>query len=971
MEQYSDLRILDCNRLHSVEGVSGNDNNPALFTNELGDGVRLEVGDQVSIQNAFVSEIGAGADTIEIKGEPLYSASGVPLTKTLYYTDELPAYPTRSWDTSLATQNLITGFQKITSTNREFTYQLRDDECNIETQYWTSNNGRGYIGLPRRFAYRELYLGQASASTVSLVWDETDNSTTGRTVYYQRSITACEDDYQYYRDGFVPTATDQYPEGHYVLKNNNKRFTIMRKQGDTYFNYDILTYTSEPNPTAILPAVADRDPAIYDYDIYKEIVNIKVNNGFNSPSDISNQITNQLKKAEKPKKFLSRDTSGIVQHITTTNSTNTWKPFNCASYGKHSTTTFTEWHNGSNTQKAVDYYAPYQNIAVKRADLFILGRKCNTAEAHAIYNTPLLHVNKATNTIKTSYRYPEDLENLSNLFKAQANYPELFTGRSFYGGCIQPDGYSTIDDCRFLHMDYNDNSNASRLGNDGYAGAVGSFSQASIPIFFHYNKSQENTIFDFPSTKDLSMGFATSYNGTAFGLANRLFIEFHPELMNGSARTGSPDFLYTHYPSNASGYQTRDIPLHTKIGWDYHFNAFSTVALLPWAGRMDRDFLNNCEYSVQNASQPLSSGSVYNIASDMSQTYIGANDPLFNFDSVSSRFYFSRLHTAENAGQTNIIAGITIEGATPINDTASSEVYKMNPRFNQYEYCPDMKPYYKSYIAFGNFEGKTPTSNSSQTIDIASRQADPFTIFDANSGIYISDLGYNSDDFQLGLWSILGFQYSQFNAPQSVNLNRLTRIDADNKSAVSIMTTNCEVVSSQTINYNVNPYGAVLYTNALASPYCMTGANGANPLTVNGSNLLHGDSIPILPAISEATESIQLTAINLPRKMLRPYYLIRSDIIEQPKYIGHDKALLPVVGLCDKQYSGGDFYFGSDNSFTFRITKPRTLTSITTSIHDPNGTFANCNLDSAVIYKVIKNRIVDTDILGGILNKKK
>ena len=117
MEQYSDLRILDCNRLHSVEGVSGNDNNPALFTNELGDGVRLEVGDQVSIQNAFVSEIGAGADTIEIKGEPLYSASGVPLTKTLYYTDELPAYPTRSWDTSLATQNLITGFQKITSTN--------------------------------------------------------------------------------------------------------------------------------------------------------------------------------------------------------------------------------------------------------------------------------------------------------------------------------------------------------------------------------------------------------------------------------------------------------------------------------------------------------------------------------------------------------------------------------------------------------------------------------------------------------------------------------------------------------------------------------------------------------------------------------------------------------------------------------------------------------------------------------------
>ena len=963
MEQYSDLMILDCNRLHSIEGVSGNNNNPALFTNEIGNGVKLNVGDEVSIQNAFVSEVGAGADTIEIKGEPLLDSSGNPLTKTINYTDEINEYPTRSWDNTSI--NLITGYQKITSTNKPFTYQLRDDECNIETQYWTSNNGRGYIGLPRRWAYNETYTGISTSGIVAENWNQVDEATSGRIYWYQRYQTACEDDYQYYRDDFVPGANSEYPEGHFIMKNNNKRFTVLRKQGETFFNFDVLTYGQGANFQATLPTVNNRDPAIYEYDYYKEIINIKVNKGFNSPSDISDQITNQLKKADEPKVYKYKDDSGVVQHITTTNSTNTWKPFNAVAFQKWDSTHFGIWNAGANNQEAVEYYAPYQNIAVKRPDLFILGRKCNTAGGHAIYPGVggLLHADVATNTLKTSFRYPEDLVNLSNLFKAQGNYPELFTGRSFFGGCIQEDGFSTIDNCRFLHLDYNDNSNENRLGNDGYDATSASKNTASIPVFFHYNKSQENILFDNPSTTQLSYGFATSYI-TPFGF---LGIELHPELMDGATRKGSPDFTYTHYLAGA-GYVVRDIPNQTKIGWDWHFNAFSTVAIIPFTSRLDRDYINNNEFSVQNGSQKLNKGDLTNISADISQTYIGANDPLFNFDAVSSRFYFSRLHTSENAGQTDIQAGITETEAPIINIDASKEVYKMNPRFNQYEYCPDIRPYRKSYVGHANFLGKSPATNTSQTIDIMSRQVEPFTIFDSNSGIFISDLGYNENDFNRGLWSILGFRYSQFNTVESLNLNRLSRVDAKNKNALSIMTTNCEVVSEDTISYNVNPYGATFFTNQLATPYAMV---GPHPFTVNGSNTLNGSSIPIYPAITKNTESIQLTAIDLPRKMLRPYYLIRSNIIEQPKYIGHDKALLPVVGLCDKQYSGGDFYFGSDNTFSFRITKPRTLTSITTSIHDPDGTFSNCNLDSAVIYKVIKNMNVDTDILGGILNKKK
>ena len=67
--EYTNLTILDCNRQHSVQALSGNEENTSLFTNELGRGIQLDVGDKVSVQGAYISEIGAGADTIELKGE--------------------------------------------------------------------------------------------------------------------------------------------------------------------------------------------------------------------------------------------------------------------------------------------------------------------------------------------------------------------------------------------------------------------------------------------------------------------------------------------------------------------------------------------------------------------------------------------------------------------------------------------------------------------------------------------------------------------------------------------------------------------------------------------------------------------------------------------------------------------------------------------------------------------------------------
>ena len=69
MSEYVDTKLINCNRLASIESRTGNDSNPAVFTNPLNETVRLDVGDKVSLERAFINEVGAGnPQTIEFKG---------------------------------------------------------------------------------------------------------------------------------------------------------------------------------------------------------------------------------------------------------------------------------------------------------------------------------------------------------------------------------------------------------------------------------------------------------------------------------------------------------------------------------------------------------------------------------------------------------------------------------------------------------------------------------------------------------------------------------------------------------------------------------------------------------------------------------------------------------------------------------------------------------------------------------------
>ena len=61
---------------------------------------------------------------------------------------------------------------------------------------------------------------------------------------------------------------------------------------------------------------------------------------------------------------------------------------------------------------------------------------------------------------------------------------------------------------------------------------------------------------------------------------------------------------------------------------------------------------------------------------------------------------------------------------------------------------------------------------------------------------------------------------------------------------------------------------------------------------------------------------------------------------------------------------------GSPSSITFTITKPIQLADITTSIHDPDGSFALVNENSAIVYRITKVKQTPQDIIQQLIQEQ-
>ncbi len=1063
--EYVDTKLINCNRLASIEARSNNDSNPAVFTNPLNETVRLNVGDKISIERAFISEVGAGnPSTIEFKGQT------TGRNKVSTYTNIVPGsyYYKRS---SAYTPKYRLGFyQNITTT--EITDQdvdLRDNLAPLVIGYYiTTNEYPNYVQQPRRFA-------QTSDTRDSVPHNYThytnrDATTEGLTYNTINTKCICFADWikrENVTNGII-----------YKQKVDNTRYTLFIKEKISYTYDDADGNDLHQFPKKFHNGVF----AECTYLRVRERIDIEVNKGFNTPSAVANQITNQLTEVKNETIFTIDDATNFPRPITKTIETNTYKPINAQNLYNFNQTTLTSYLqqtlpvtrdnlDGADGQNAIDYIGTFGYIAVKRPEIFEAGRKMAN---ELVPNTPTIYESDGTTVVietlpdafegfqllttlsaiagtthniavnlRINVLYTEEnLKKIRDYLDATGLYPELWDNLdstehytdAHLNDPTPPLNLPTFQNSRFLHMNTYiteeiDNSGVCNetLGDDAFKQRVApnNVEMTTQPIFFKYDDSQRDKFIeprDYNTSDGLMYGFCSPHEYTNYepdGTEKKqYFIELHCDTVGGV-----PADLFT----DDVNLLTKDVFFRRRIGFDFHSTAYSTAIITPYSGYSNVDIgtmstTNDGAGGEVPQSYTGTINHIRSVANDnltmnlepyMTMTYIGANNPEITYNTEINRFELSRFHTANNIGNkfkagdsaTNIVSETMTPPArlTKLNEKppdkdleAGNTVYKINPRPPQFGYSPTFKPYLRDDSAYRTMMyPATPTDwiaqyNTSgtnrQIFEAYNLNIEPYKIFDSHGGIYIDNWGFDKDNWEDNIWDILGFDYDAVNA-SATSKNVLTkRVDNENSGALYRPTTNAEVVTTDTKNYVTNKYGAVQYYTSLPYPSCpvnykaatLTGGTGDNDFwlyvgddTLNATGFTPPNAQPLelWSEVAILTESTTITATDLQKSVLRPYYTIRSNILEGASAIGGNPtgANLPIISIVDKYSAANDYFMGSPSNLVFTVTKPTSLADITTSIHDSDGRYANVDKTSAVIYRIEKVRRTPVGLIQEIL----
>jgi hypothetical protein len=962
MNEYTDIKVVECNRLHSEEAKSNNNENFALWTNNLQDIIHLNPGDKVSVQGAMISERGAGQPTsIEIKGESL----GI---KKSFDTIEITNHTTNA---SVALER-IDNSDEQRATFKSITKEIFDNKGYFVMNYFVPANGHNYIDLPRRFWYSEV-----GGTLESDNYYTNDSQSRGMSFAdpfgKMDTYSATVDTYDLYDDYYQVSGLTTNSSMSKV-KKDNARYTIMIRE---------YTYNSSESMAANVsdeykvPPRYLRTPEHHTYRVLRELQEIEAPLGFNSPDFIATEITRQLQKVEKTNVFKYRDGDDIYNDnpklpgfpipITKSISTKTYKPFNVAGYmgsPQAGSPTIQEQlmlkfvNASSNLADGWDYLNHYSVIGCKRPELYEYGRLINRKANLGLALTTGSHITEETygDKYKTSIPYTNVniLNDFKNFIEAQAKYPEIWN--IFSDSRTDYNASDTIDNSRWVHINrfpnasmtfYNGSDadtifNTATLGWGGYTfpswnNASKTMKSVILPI--EYDSSQKDTYYEHP---DEAAGERT------YGFMGR---DGNNIVIYGTKNNGSGSDLLTML-YNASGV----IEAERKIGFDQHFSAPGMTYVLPCDMRADpsavmkaddyTDDTNRNGYATHNL-EPYSDIDAKQVA----QLYFGANSPQINWNGAN--FTISNLHTAMNSGN-NLLAG-NPTGADD-NDYArnadgeSDVVYKINPREDFCDFTPARKPYL----------GKITLDGYSHSVKIATsyfnQNLEAWRVYDCLTGIMIEDFGLKETEWTNSLWGLLGFSYKQFH---SATNTRLSVIDFDNANDLSIITTNAEINEGDTKIYTQNMFGVPLFYNRL-------------PFGGMIEDKDNNDAVRYLPEIVQKTQSIELIADNLPTRMIRGYYTIRSNILQNTPFVGGkvNNTIMPIIGVVNKINNYGDFVFGEESSLVFTITKPLKLASLTCSIHDPDGSYARCSEQSTILFKIQKDLRVSFNVIQDILQEE-
>lgn len=970
MDQFTDIQIVEANRLHSEEAKAGNNENTSLWTNNLQDILMLNPKDQVSVHGAFISERGVGQSTsIEIKGEELpdeYSFTYTNLSRTIVSGDSINnELPSRA--------SIITGENKTES------LKIKDNQLKFVINYFIPANAQNCLHLPRR------YMWNYAQERLNITNRDDRNNQGATRTYYNRSNYSLNNDL-YQSPAFYNTLTTS-GEGGELLKplNDNSRYTLMIRD-KTYF-------TSNSLGTDDLPDVDMRDPENAIYRTYRELKEIEIPAGFNSPEFISTEISRQLQNIINDQVLVQDNTSTdpYPQPFMKIVESETYKAFytgnvddmtedNFLYYfnldGQGNTAPNKGYRTGHTNASGFEWLRQYGIIACKYPEIYETGRLINIDDENnytgirggEVYAGIDLSTATKDTPMKLAIEYnASNCQLFKDFFDAQKLYPEIITNLNDPKSGYNPG--NTIDNTRWIHINrwnYEKQSLANpvsfaktQLGYGGYyeprsyvPGGTTQLQSLLLPLYF--DNSQEETFYKNPQY-GLNQ-FTYGCLGKWFEpVGNKYYIAIYPfkHVANG---VGSPPFEEL----KATGDQAPILVGGRRIGFDLHFNAPGMYYLLPLSGHTTHPTplsSYSSELAIYNVNDPTTNGTSqvpeYYGNPYQKLLYIGADNPQLNWDGTN--FNFSYFHTSMNRGNHNQ-AGLPVFPSVGVDDNAQDEVYKINPIELYNDWTPDKCPYPQEYdmrvfhtIFADRFKLQRPNTN-----------IPPYQIFDQLCGIMIEDFGTSEDLWTRSLWGLLGFSYKQFHGSN----NRLVRIQRGNANDLSLMTTNAEVVEGDTKIFSTNWASTPMYNNMIQTPFSIKKYDDAGTTFVSYNK--------VIPNIVHKTTSMTIIADNLPTRMIRGYYTIRSNILEGTPYIGGkvNNTTMPIIGVVNKISNFGDFTFGEESSLSFTITKPIRLASISVSVHDPDGSYARTSEQSTILFKITRPVVATFNVAQAILQEE-
>lgn len=975
---YSQTILLDCNRRQSVEFSASNlaNTNTAIFTNQVSSGITLDIGDQVSIQSAHIAARGAGGSVIEFSGKNLgqYNISYTEQTNTSFTgTDEFLI----NNEASKAIQNTPEGFALEQNETITEEIQEKDNEANLVISYYKNTNGENYIGLPRNFGNASSSASLAAhggsiyhgLATSQKFWEVPDGYPVGANTFVQNASHRYDGDWYGYSGKSASGANCKF----FKIKNDNSRFTLF-KQKFIVWNSN---YVTDANASYYLtnakysgswePSTSVSDPALHDYIKVKKKIKLSVPVGFNSPASVAADITNQLTETEDPV-FIDPGGIGKSQSVYVNSATN--RAFPSANYITFSGLFNSEYFNadfasgnpydapgppdlamGAKTNMATQYLNSYAYVGFKRPEIVEAGRNFPNKEGidghpmGARISDVILTANASSAVIGTTLPWTEEnLLKIKDFFEAQELYPDLlkspFTqavgNQSNYSATVNPTSSSLAasfaEQARFLHFDTTKQSpfagsyEYDPIGNDMYnVSAVNGTvaDKSSVPLFVAYNKNSSHLTSansDGTSYENLVYGFAIKYTRTATGTFT---IGFSTEKIGG-------------IPSSYFSANNGSISNNGLIGYDWHFNAFGNAAIIPSSGF----------YPVQYFGQQC-----FLSAQTCRQAYIGANDPVYKFNDIEGRFEFEQLHTAErvgnfyNAGDPDPTASVF---GPPESGQAGQNCYKIDKQLHYSTWSPHM-------FGYSVIDVKESTDKTRQKSFVAvNENLDIGRIYDSHGGICIEDLGFSEKDFDQGFWGLAGFEYGQFNASGANQKNKLIKFNNQTSNVVG-MTTNADIQSVDSQSYINNVYGANLFSQQLSTRIDF------HETVVKPSNLTSNASI-VSPASTILTNSTRISANQLPRRILRGYFLLNSDILDQANFFQTANPL-QTMAMVGKYNGANDFIQYDGGGAIFTVTRKKTITSIKSEILDPEGGLAQVGDNSGIVYRIDKQ--INTDLKFG------